>query len=330
MRDNAARIYQEVVQLGIEKIRFFVSEQQEENLFIDFKEKKNPTQSGVSSDDKRVYAKALSGFSNASGGVIVWGVEGRKKGNDLPDVATALKPIKHLKKFLTDLNSLVSDAIVPLNTGIVNTPIFLSELEDEGFIVTFVPESEKPPHRAMCSDNKYYTRAGDSFILMEHYMLEDSFGRRQKPKLEIDYKLNKAYKIGDNQHFTITFGIRNIGKYIAFYPSIIVNSIDLQTSGDSPPYNLNIVSRGKSRIQYSGGSNDVIHPGTVIMVHHLNIAQNSDWVTKAGLLRKSDTNTMLSFTYELYAQGCQSERGTVEISPDKIMEFLGYNSFLKK
>ncbi|MBW9235526.1 ATP-binding protein, partial [Leptospira santarosai] len=55
-----------------------IDEQQEENLFLDFKLKTDATSSNLSKDDKKNYAKALSGFSNTSGGIIIWGVDCRK------------------------------------------------------------------------------------------------------------------------------------------------------------------------------------------------------------------------------------------------------------
>lgn len=123
--DNALRMFEELDRLGIAKIEAFLSEQQEENLFLDFKEKTFPDVPGLSKEDRKVYAKTLSAFSNASGGVTVWGIEARED-RESPDVAKEKKPIMHLKKFLTDLNSLISDAIVPLNTGIVNKLIFIT------------------------------------------------------------------------------------------------------------------------------------------------------------------------------------------------------------
>ncbi|MCF7753206.1 ATP-binding protein [Paenibacillus xylanexedens] len=82
----------------------------EETLFLDFKAKTDPRTVGLKKEDKRVYAKALSGFSNSSGGVIVWGIDARKDGNTGPDIAREEKPIVYFKRFLTNLNSLISDA----------------------------------------------------------------------------------------------------------------------------------------------------------------------------------------------------------------------------
>jgi predicted HTH transcriptional regulator len=62
--------------LDLEAIRNFVAEQKEETLDLDFKAISNPELK--SHDDRRNLARAISGFANASGGLIVWGVDARK------------------------------------------------------------------------------------------------------------------------------------------------------------------------------------------------------------------------------------------------------------
>lgn len=317
--DNALRLFEELRDNGLEKIKSFISDRQEENLFIDFKSKSNPDIAGANNDDKKVYAKALSAFSNSAGGIIVWGIDSRA-GEGKLDVATELKPIKDLKKFLTDLVRLTSEAIVPLNTGIQNTPILLDGENDSGFIVTYVPESGLPPHRAMFKDNKYYTRAGGSSILMEHHMLEDSFGRRQKPKLEINY----WFQGRSIEQFQIVFGIKNIGKYIARYPAIKVthdgNSKFHEYSGGIYTCNLKPI-RSDSFIKgalFAGGSNDIIHPNTHLDVAYLE--PKHEWTTRNGLINLSNNNKKLKFSYELFAIDCLEMKGEVNISPEDILD----------
>jgi len=54
----------------------FIQEKQEEHLTLEFKTVKNAGL--LDKNDKKNFAEALSGFSNSSGGVIVWGVETKK------------------------------------------------------------------------------------------------------------------------------------------------------------------------------------------------------------------------------------------------------------
>ncbi len=57
--------------------------------------------------DRKTLAKAISGFANADGGIVVWGVDCRHgKGKYDPDVVQGLKPISNLRRWLSRLKYL--------------------------------------------------------------------------------------------------------------------------------------------------------------------------------------------------------------------------------
>src|SRR4051794_24923461 len=56
-------------------------------------------------------AKAACGFTNATGGVIVIGVEAKGQGANLPDVVTSLQPV-------ADVHSVTSDALDIILNGV--------------------------------------------------------------------------------------------------------------------------------------------------------------------------------------------------------------------
>ncbi|WP_340017890.1 ATP-binding protein [Paenibacillus sp. FSL H3-0457] len=326
--NNGYSIFNQILLGGYFGLRKMIGTQ-EENLFIDFKEKLNVNIPGAQKEDRKIYGKALSGFSNSSGGVIIWGGEARKTTNDSPDIATEEKPIKNLKKFLTDLNSLVNEAIIPLNTGIINSVIYLNDDEttDEGFLIAYVPESGISPHRALFGDNQYYTRAGDSFIKMEHHMLEDAFGRRQKPKLKINYELKEGPSVGEDRTFSILIGIENIGKYLATYPAIRIKTgrefVPLALKRGN--YNLNSIPQSNDKslstgYLFAGGINDTIHP--YISIDAVSLHPTTDWFQKDTLFNKDDKGISLSFEYEIFAEGCMPLIGKGEFTAEQIIDFL--------
>ncbi|WP_234785700.1 AlbA family DNA-binding domain-containing protein [Bacillus mycoides] len=142
-----------------------IAEQQEESVFLDFKLKSVPAGNEISKDDKKNYAKALSAFANTSGGVIVWGVDARENKDGI-DAASGEMPINNAKAFQTTLNNLLSNALTPLLPDIHN--IFIPKLKsNDGFVVTYIPASDLPPHQALLGENKYFMRIGDSFMQME-------------------------------------------------------------------------------------------------------------------------------------------------------------------
>src|SRR5262245_16711236 len=72
-----------------------------EHLYLEFKEKENRTRPSVTKPDRDHLAKALSGFANSDGGLLVWGVEARRDPNDpeSADVAVRVKPIFRVSGF---------------------------------------------------------------------------------------------------------------------------------------------------------------------------------------------------------------------------------------
>ena len=329
--DNAQMIFDRIVTEKYQGICQYISEKQEEHLFLDFKEKSDALNNGLSTDDKKNYAIALSGFSNSSGGVIVWGVKAKKDGEQLPDVACAEKPIKHLKRFLTDLNSLISDAMVPVNQGIKNIPIYLNDNEasDEGFIITYVPEGIGLPHCAMCRETRYYHRAGDSFLKMEHHQLADMFGRRQKPDLNIMYRMNKT-KVGNKYKVDIIVGMENLGRYLATYPALRIKPIvrlkhsDFGVSGNREwvlhPQTQSYETIANNGKLFVGGINDAIYPETFLEVALLEVVNQFD--EDMFLFPVKPDPSVLKFEYEIFCEGCQTKKGEVDISIDEIKRLL--------
>lgn len=238
----------------------YISSQQEENLNLDFKIVNGANLSN--SDDKKNLAKALSGFANSSGGLIVWGVDARKNANGI-DCANGKQEIDPLPLLISKLNELTGRGVNPIVEGVLHKSI--PTTGDKGFAVTFIPESDSGPHMAKLGEDRYYKRSGDSFYRMEHFDLEDMFGRRKKPLLRLTYNIDKVDRI--------VLGIENIGRGVAKSPylSFIVPE----------PYRLNeygvdgnrgwalpiLKHAGHNRTcKFGGGGMITIHPGMILDV----------------------------------------------------------------
>lgn len=167
-------------QIGEAEIAEYIRLGQEEHVHLDFKTVRDGKLR--SEDDKRNLAKCLSGFANSSGGIIVWGVDARENAQGI-DCAGAAAEIASLKLFISRLNELTGEAVSPIVDGVRHKAI--ETAPDRGFAVTLVPETASGPHMAKLGEDRYYKRSGDSFYRMEHFDLEDMFGRRQKPRLRL-------------------------------------------------------------------------------------------------------------------------------------------------
>jgi hypothetical protein len=125
---------------------------------------------------KEIWSKALAGFANTGGGVLVWGIDARKDRTTGVDCASALS-------LVPDPNALKS-RLMELHHQSTDPPVLNVEIESfsdptasgAGFVVCLIPESPFKPHRAEHLVNKqYYIRAGDDFVSPSPALLRHLF-----------------------------------------------------------------------------------------------------------------------------------------------------------
>jgi len=253
--------------VGLAEIQRFVDEGREEQLHLDFKIAKGA--SLRSDDDKRNLARALSGFANSSGGVVVWGVDARK-GADEIDRARALVPIDPVAQFLSRLNELTGAFVEPLVAGVEHRIVLATATS--GFALSLIPESASGPHMAKAGDDRYYKRSGDSFYRMEHFDIADMFGRRRRPELSVSFTLRSDGSMSSGgvtrHHVRVLFSILNTGRGSAIAPYVAftirapyqMDRFGIDGNGTEGLPRVPTVSVGQ--IAYGGTSSIVIHPGT--------------------------------------------------------------------
>jgi hypothetical protein len=282
--------------------------QQEENLHLDFKTVRSSALK--SSDDKQSLAKALSGFANAEGGIVVWGVDARKN-DDGVDCAQRLVPAPNVNELLARLNSLTSDLVSPVVEGVLHRVVF-RDSDGSGCAASLVPSSDEGPHMAKGGLDHYYRRSGDSFLKMEHFEIADMFGRRPKPSLRIRYSIPRASHGRGSYSLRAVIAIENTGRGTARAPCLAVKV--------NPPFGVSewgvdgngreglprLVTREPGFVRYGGSGNDVVHPGTYREV----LTVGGDWRPEAAL--------DVRFTYELTAEGIPLTAGEVVIPAAEI------------
>ena len=204
MADNAELLFDQLQSLTFTAFERWLLDKRPEDLFMDYKGKTNPDGNALLSDsDKRNYAKALSGFANSAGGVLVWGV----------DKNWSPKPITAPQSFVQRLEELLPDAVAPVPDTIVNHVILRED--HTGYVLTFVLQSDKTPHRAEFREHHYYKRVGSNFLIMEHYEIEDMFGRRARPFLTVSANFNGKDSSTTETKYELALTIANEGKSLA-------------------------------------------------------------------------------------------------------------------
>jgi len=250
--------------LDLAAIDVFLTDRQEEHIHLDFK----TTNPQLGRDDRKNLAEAISGFSNSEGGLIVWGVEARQNQEGV-DCACEKREISPLSLFVSKLNQYTGDATTPIVEGVQHKKIVATN--DSGFSVTLVPPSDGGPHMAKLGVDRYMKRSGSQFLKMEHFEVNDMFGRRKRPILLLGWRATITTQIGNGDvHFRVVLGVENSGRGSATAPFL---SLRIR-----PPYQLSqygldgsgghrqglprlVSGRETPEVQFGGTADVVIHPG---------------------------------------------------------------------
>lgn len=179
---SAARLFfDEIVAGGFEAIEKLVAEKQHETEWLDLK------RIGQLADNERNWSKALAGFSNNQGGVVVWGVDARKDPKTEVDAASEVILLDNPAAIRTNLLERLRDSVEPPVTGVEITTIYKEAKNGPGCVACFIPESTNKPHRALKVPGwPYYIRIGETFHNPGPSLLRNLFFPRSSPLLEIN------------------------------------------------------------------------------------------------------------------------------------------------
>lgn len=203
---------------GAAAVKELIADAQVENLWLDFKRSGNDGKgTKLHESDWKNLAKAVSGFANSDGGVIIWGVNCTSD-PILGDVPTGTALLEKPTRFVSWLENAISACTVPAVPGVESVPIV--ETADVGYAVTLVPSSPLSPHQCVkpAGSVNYYLRAGSNFMQVPHAILAGMFGRRPQPKVFQTYGGSASLDITGKAmrlKFDVSVHIYNEGPAIA-------------------------------------------------------------------------------------------------------------------
>ncbi|GLS44385.1 AlbA family DNA-binding domain-containing protein [Methylobacterium brachythecii] len=261
MRD----LYDQLLAEGEAGIDRLIGERTQEFLELDFKRKEVDRNGEFSTKDRRMLAEALSGFANSAGGLLIIGIDARP-GDDQIDCAQAPFPIMGIERFLADANNEIGQLIQPRLDGVAIAAIDSRREPGSGYLLVYVQQSERRPHRSEAKGQKlYYKRHGSSFYVMEHNDLADAFARHGVPTIDINIKIGYVFGVGAMRRYVLQVYSSNTSDYIAKFPYLILRNMSgcHPTNGieHDPAQPLRMQERDGT-ISFFGGADDVVHPGT--------------------------------------------------------------------
>lgn len=193
---RAEDIFQKLIYFGEDAIDEFIINLQTEELFLDFKQAVSTGKNfnTLHRDDRKNLAKAISGFGNSEGGVVVWGVE-CSRDTEIGDVAKAKVKVHNVHRFLSWLENAISGCTIPSHNKIRNH-IISCDKNGDGFIATYIPKSEITPLMTT-TNSTIYIRSGSNNVPAPYAVIAGMFGKRPQPHIELEIQ-DKNLEVLDN------------------------------------------------------------------------------------------------------------------------------------
>ena len=237
---RAEELFQRLSDGGIGAIDALIADRVTEELFLDFKRSANSGKSTkLDQHDRNSLSKAISGFGNAEGGVIVWGVD-CSSSDPAGDVARYKVPLENPQRFASLLEGAVGGVTVPPHGGILNRVILERENREYGYVVTLVPRSEHAPHQTV-GGSQYFMRAGSSFVPVPHSILAGMFGRRPQPDVFVSYLVGSVKP--KEEHYLIEIGILLHNRGAGIARDIFLNGHLLSAPGEHCVLGFDVTDR---------------------------------------------------------------------------------------
>lgn len=122
----------------------------QEGVYLEFKQKKDRSRPDLDESDAFQFSRALSGFANSDGGIILWGME-----SDSHERAKQLKPITDVLAFQSRLKKSLLNAVQPMLSAVLIEAIPSASAQGAGFVKCLIPQSDTAPHRALLAKREY-------------------------------------------------------------------------------------------------------------------------------------------------------------------------------
>lgn len=223
-------------------------------------------------DCQKTVAKALCGFANADGGVLVIGMLAKAGPNkDDPDVIKEARPVSDALVVKSRIENLVGQLVEPGLEGVQAANVIDAHGSKSSFVLVGVPPAEGFPCRSR-KDWKFYQRISAGTFPMEYFQIADRFGKRRRPVLRLCVEEGDIDPTDRNMlHRLFTIGIENRGRGLAKFPSLRfrrTEGIDVSDHGidGNGGFGLPKLPCEREWIVFGGGADHVIYPRTLLKV----------------------------------------------------------------
>jgi len=168
----------------------------EEGQMLEFKRKEKSETNELTRDDRKSLGESLSALSNATGGVLLFGILDKKDDQGI-DRADKPQPLDDAEAIANKIKTLVPEILSPPHSNIEVISVCEGAGSNRGIVAIRVGESNFRPHMSMAPDHKrYFVRAGASNRIMVDFQVRDMLRVQRSPMLRVGYQLRSGASTG--------------------------------------------------------------------------------------------------------------------------------------
>jgi hypothetical protein len=205
---------------------------------------------------------------------------------------------------------------MPRHDGIRLAAVRSEQQSGAGYLLVYVERSERRPHRCEATgEGRYFKRAGDNTFPMEHYDIEDAFRRASLPDLAMKWSLawhgGTSGPEGQTQHFILVLALMNASHVTATFPYFSVRNL----MGTKVAERHFLLRRTQgSWVTFSGGADDVIHPGQDLEVGGLDVVvRRPNTVSPPSLNDVPWDEAVVAFEYQFGCRDVHAKGGILRL-----------------
>ncbi len=165
-------------------------------------------------------SKALSGFSNTAGGVILYGVETDKHLQSKLDVLTQIVHVGNCDGFARQVQAKIPSLTTPSITNAQIKTLKQNVSHTKGVVVVCVLQTSGDPVQVV-RDRHFYYHTGIGFEKCPHEMIKRLFAATESPVLVPDI-MEEVITKKDEKHWELPIRIKNLSSAIAEHAVVTV------------------------------------------------------------------------------------------------------------
>jgi hypothetical protein len=218
MADPAEALFNSVTSWkSLEKL---ITAGETEGLYL---ECKAPTSPGLNPGTRQHLAEAVSGFSNTSGGVVIWGMSTTKHAHSGLDVLTQIEPIGQVASLAANIDRAIPTLGYPSIRSVPSKIIRRQKADTRGVVMTYIPPTSGDPVQSVL-DKKFYLRTIDGFVEMPYDVLKRMFAGTSAPDLRPILRSELVTRTGNV--WSIPLALLNESTAASMYTSVQVEILN--------------------------------------------------------------------------------------------------------